>query len=623
MNSKNIDVKSLLDPDENASVVTAPTDILEVHEDQRATVLIKDIITFKDAVNNLLKPDIQEDLTENAISFNDITERLNPNNLNLETGAYITPVLSQEGEFSPSAGFHGFATVKTKPLEEVIVPNLAPSNFVRGEGILVQANLVDYSGIGQLTVKNIALNDKAAYVITQEDVETFSNTETNFIELDLTNMKVLTEKDGKQAVSTDAPADTFGASKLYLNVPLVPNKNITVNANNLGATLTPAGIPVNLDGTESSNKDGYGALGYKSITLDAALVPLDAASVLKKAKEGGGSLLPGDVNIGFNVVSIPNLKPKTFEIESITTGSITGETVNVSFTPEDVTIYTGYALKAVTTREIDFGSYIVHAIGSQHFATSTNLEFLPNGTGNGDIYLGDTTACEAISKFTLQIPGQYNPVISASTMSSILAQGYSSIIINSSGVDVIGDTYSTTINSNSYGDTGKILNTVYIALPAPKPPESSPIQVLMLDHNITASMDTEFSVSNGGHIYQTSLEKTQYFNIYVSGSGSYYSDSLTICQYDSETDRLLHTAVFKISGSLSSAPMAIDFEVDTTSVYAKLYVDSDWLYEWKITDEYNENNKKEYSKSSSTLDTALATYKLDSNNKFYIVVSKY
>ena len=612
MSNKNIDVKSLLNPDENPSVAATPTDILEVHEDQRATVLIKDIITFKDAVNNLLKPDIQEDLTENAISFNDIAERLNPNNLNLETGAYITPVLSQEGEFSPSAGFHGFATVKTKPLEEVIVPNLAPSNFVRGEGILVQANLVDYSGIGQLTVKNIALNDKAAYVITQEDVETFSNTETNFIELDLTNMKELTEEDGEQVISSNTPADTFGASKLYLNVPLVPNKNITVNANNLGATLTPAGIPVNLDGTESSNKDGYGALGYKSITLNADLMSLDAQNVLTTAKKGGGTLTPGGVSIGFNAVSIPDLTPQIYTLElDQSTNAKVGE---ITFTTDNVTIYEGlkYNLKAIPTRAIDLNTFLVHSIGSQHFSELTKLKFLPNGTGNGDDYLETVTPCEAISEFTLQIPGSYTPTIEADTISSLIARGCSSIEIESRGISADYET----LDSNSYDSTGKILTSVHIDLPGPA---SNPIQIIALD-NVKITTKTDENVSHGTYLYQTGFDVESSFVLYVSGSGSYYYDSLTLSQYDSETNRELHKATFEVRGSLSSAPLAIEFKVSQAGIYSTVY--NDGTLSWTIEDKHNEANPITYTSSSKDdLITALETYKLDNNNKFYIVAT--
>ena len=616
MNSKNIDVKSLLDPDENPSVATAPTDILEVHEDQRATVLIKDIVNFKNAVNNLLKPDIQEDLTENAISFNDITDRLNPTNLNLETGVFVTPIVGQPATFKASDGFHGFAEVNTKPLEEVIVEKLAPSNFVRGEGILVQADLVDYSGIGQLTVKNIALNDKAAYVITQEDVETFSNTETNFIELDLTNMKVLTEIDGKPAVSTDAPADTFGASKLYLNVPLVPNKIITVDANNLGATLTPAGIPVNLDGTESSNKDGYGALGYKAITLNADLVALDAQNVLKKAKEGGGTLTPGNVSIGFNAVSIPNLTPQIYTLElDQSTNAKVGE---ITFTTDNVTIYEGlkYNLKAIPTRAIDLNTFLVQSIALQHFSKLTKLEFLPDGTGNGDSYLESATPCEAISKFTLQIPGSYNTYISEDTMSSLIARGCSSIEIDSRGISADYET----LDSNSYDSTGKILTSVHIDLPGPA---TNPIQIIALD-NVKIGTKTGENVSHGTYLYQTGFDAESSFMVGVSGSGSYYYDSLTISQYDSETNRELHKATFEVSGSLSSAPLAIEFIVSQAGIYSTVYKDADYdsTLSWTIEDKHNEANPITYTSSNKDdLSTALETYKLDNNNKFYIVAT--
>lgn len=475
MDIKNVPTNALLDSEYNPSVTSSSTDILEVHEDQRATVLIKDIINFKNTVGNLLKADVKSQLTENAISFNDITERLIPNNLNLETGVFITPVLGQESSFNPSEGFHGFAEIKTKPLEEVVIDTLSPSNFVRGEGVLVQADLVNSAGIGQLTIKNIALNDKAAYIITQEDVETFNSAETNFIELDLTNISelIVDETTGKQSISSQVPTNTFGASKLYLNVPLVANKEFTVNANNLGATLTPAGIPVNLDGTESSNKEGYGALGYKAITLNADLTQLGASQVLKTATSGGGTLTPGGVSIGFSAVSIPDLTPQIYELTA--DQHIDGTTGNISLTSENVAIYNQikYTLNKIPQRSIDIGDFIIHSISSRDYINSTKLNFLPNGSGSGDacfIGEGETNPhsnIQAITEFTMTLPGQYNPVIEATTISSLIATGCSSIVIDSSGVTADGKT----LDSNDYGNTKTILSQVQVQLPTNNDPK--------------------------------------------------------------------------------------------------------------------------------------------------------
>ena len=227
----------LLDSIKSVLTFEADNGMLEAYEDQRATVLIKDINNFRKVVNSLLKVKINE---SEGISFNELALLLDGKNLNLDI-PNLSPILQYSPSpddptmpisqyFTPSeeSGYLGYLGVNivTKPLEKRIITQLSPDNYTNGQTLTINADLNNYSGMGDVQIQSIAINNAAEYVITQNDVK--NTGETNIV-LDLTSM---------------SDTKTFGASQLTVSVPLVKHKTFTVNANNLGATLPPAGETV-------------------------------------------------------------------------------------------------------------------------------------------------------------------------------------------------------------------------------------------------------------------------------------------------------------------------------------------------------------------------------------------
>ncbi len=302
----NLSRDQLLNINDNEILAVDTTDVLEVNENHRATVRLKDIDNLRQTANNLLKADKQLCYDEQTgetkgISFNEISSQLVPENLNLAS-ITVEPKIRFSPDFDnvttpntesflPAAGTLGISSVnvQTKPLERKIIDELSPANFHVGaeSAYTLGYDSAIYSGIGEIAIKSLAINHGAEYIVTQQDVEVVGGK--NEITLDLT-------EDGYY----------FGASQLSLSVPLVNNKVFTVNANTLGATLTPAGESVKLDGTPTS-EGGYSPLGYREVTLKADLTQLAAASVVEKASKGGGVLAPGGLSIGYNRVSVPDI----------------------------------------------------------------------------------------------------------------------------------------------------------------------------------------------------------------------------------------------------------------------------------------------------------------------------
>ena len=364
----NISTNQLLNTEVNPVLETTKSDILIANEDQRATVRLHDIDVLRQTANNLLKADKQlkyddESGETKGISFDEISTQLTPENLNL------APIVAQPSikfsndpdndtkpnveTFLPTENTLGISKVniQTKPLERRIVDTLTPADlYIGGDSdFTLGYDSAIYSGIGEIAIKNIAINHSAEYIVTQEDVEVVGGK--NEINLDLTS-------DGQY----------FGASQITLSVPLVNNKVFTVNANNLGATLTPAGETINLDGTPTS-EGGYSPLGYREITLKADLTQLSAATISDYAKKRGGTITPGGLSIGYDRVSIPDIS-RTYEYQ--------GQVTTVALPNQD----------GEDPR-----------VGSEDFIDLTKLSIIQNNT----VTIGDTTYYEDSNKACYRI----------------------------------------------------------------------------------------------------------------------------------------------------------------------------------------------------------------------------
>jgi hypothetical protein len=579
---------------------------------QRITAPVGDIKEIMDHANTILSSNYR---FNNATSFKDISSRLTKEKLNVESKTVTVAATSSVAstEIKPDDEYVGLSSVvvNVKPLQNLEVSQIIPENFnyipddsAELETIYLKStnttstaiditittdNPTEYSGLNIVKINDIGIIQNQKFTVAKEHLIS-SNT-----------FKVVFADDKH-----------FGASDVDITVPLVKNKRFTVNKNTIGRTYVPAEGDLALDGT--SMTDTVPAIGFESVTLDASIASGVTASTLKSlalSGQGGNKISPSGTALGYESVEIPTLE--TLESSVVQDALLKGTTAldPANFGYSQVELPT---LSAFTVNSTELADFI--------YSTSTTYKTTEN------LFKSVELICPTFSKYT----------VDSSYISSVQTEGATKIKISKSATDISVegiylqgiDGSTSTVGSMSIQDPN-ILNEVVIELPESQPLESSapPIQILMLndyDPTLSISTNSEFTTSHRTHMYCADLTTTKEFWIYMHGSGSYYSDTLTISQFDSETDRLLHTATFYYSESnfknQAITPVKIDFKVSATSVEATATVISNYLRSWSISEEYVQGTTNSYSKSSgSDLSTAINKYKLDSNNKFYLVVT--
>ncbi|MBO5424025.1 MAG: hypothetical protein J6A25_00760 [Lachnospiraceae bacterium] len=275
---------------------------------QRVTAKIKDIQSFVEPVNALLKP---EKRLTNVVSLSEITQALIPANLNLkdeviELNPKVGETVSTIVELDENSEYIGFnsITVRTKTLENRVVPLLTPAMLNAEGGLTITKTSDDFCGMNQVEIQDIALASNIEYTLVPSDLESTDTVEFDFLTFDRFSDEI--KKQYKDKV--------FGAKDLTVNVPLVEEHIFYVDATNIGKTFVPADIPEDFDGTGGK----AAKLGFKRVGVKAQLAStLDKTTVIAAMKNNDGAVkYPGGNALGFTAVEIPPITSATIDLRS-------------------------------------------------------------------------------------------------------------------------------------------------------------------------------------------------------------------------------------------------------------------------------------------------------------------
>ena len=246
------------------------------------TILLNDLQSFVPVVNHLVS-------TENKVnqinSLAELTTSLTNDKLNLiNTDVELNPVLGSISSVivnldstSTALGFRSI-TINTKPLEDLIIPQLTPSMITESSdgGYVITKSNDEFCGINQIEIQDIALASNIEYTITMDDLtlsseyvgETLRSYYKKSFDFTKNSSDIFINTDTGEAVSfvdSNNKATVFGVKNLTVNIPLVESHEFVVNAQTVDHTYIPADVPPNADGTGGH----AGKVGFKRVILRA------------------------------------------------------------------------------------------------------------------------------------------------------------------------------------------------------------------------------------------------------------------------------------------------------------------------------------------------------------------
>ena len=136
-----------------------------IQNNKNYTILLSDLQKFIPSLNAVLKPEYQ---LNKVGSFKDLTDVLTRNHLKLKNKTVeLNPVVATNNSLSISfddeldkdqyLGFDSI-TVKTLPLEDIIIPMLTPDMLTQSsDGYEIMNTRSNFCGINQVEIQDIAL----------------------------------------------------------------------------------------------------------------------------------------------------------------------------------------------------------------------------------------------------------------------------------------------------------------------------------------------------------------------------------------------------------------------------------------------------------------------------------
>lgn len=304
---------------------------IKLEAGQRVTARIEDIQSFVEPVNALLKP---EKRLTNVVSLSEITQVLVPANLNLkdeviELNPSTEPVstiikLEEDSEY---IGFNSI-TVRTKPLENRVVPILTPDMLNVEGGLTITKTSDDFCGMNQVEIQDIALASNLEYTIVPSDLTTENN---NTIIFDFQTFDKFSSEIQSQYVGK-----VFGAKDLVVNVPLVEEHIFVVDSTMLGKTYVPADIPEDFDGTGGkAAKLGFKRVGI-SAKLNSTLTRDEVITYMTNSTSSDNvtTVSGGNNSLGYPAIEIPPVVSIGINLANYIKSSSTESTEIFSFTPK-------------------------------------------------------------------------------------------------------------------------------------------------------------------------------------------------------------------------------------------------------------------------------------------------
>lgn len=291
------------EPQVNTVVESSSTQTPVVLEDNKKyTILLNDIQRFVKPINQLLKPEKQ---LKNVASLNDLTQALAKENLRLKDKVIeLNPIANEINSTSidfndeiDKDNYLGFnsITVKTKPLENKIIPVLTPQMLTQtNTGYVIEKSSDDFCGMAQVEIQDVALASNIEYIVTPADLVNYNNEDEVYkVDFKFTGTGAFNKFSNEiKELYTDSKGNStvFGAKNLTVNVPMVDYHEFTVDAKTLGKTFIPADIPASFDGTGGA----AGKVGIKQFKVKATLKStLSATTLVDCAKKGGGQEFTG------------------------------------------------------------------------------------------------------------------------------------------------------------------------------------------------------------------------------------------------------------------------------------------------------------------------------------------
>jgi hypothetical protein len=280
---------------------SAQTPII-LEAEQRVTAKLRDIQSFVEPVNALLKP---ERRLTNVVSLSEITRALLSANLNLkdeviELNPKAGTTLSTIVELEDNSEYIGFnsITVRTKPLENRVVSLLTPALLNTEGGLTITKTSDDFCGMNQVEIQDIALASNIEYTIVPSDIEGTNDT----IEFDFLTFDKFSDE-----IKEQYKDKVFGAKDLTVNVPLVEEHTFYVDATNIGKTYVPADIPEDFDGTGGKEaKIGFKRVGISAVLNSTCTKETISSAMTNTTSSGSMIELTGENNsLGFTAAEIP------------------------------------------------------------------------------------------------------------------------------------------------------------------------------------------------------------------------------------------------------------------------------------------------------------------------------